>query len=216
MEPLSHGGRSAVTCAHAFIGKQVPFVDHHYQPAADLPGQAGDVGVLGGGLLRGVGHQDRNIAAVHRANGPDHAVFLDSFGYLAGAADAGGVDHYNIPSVVSDLGVQGVSGGAGHVADDGPFLPQDGIQQAGFAHVGPAYDGQVQRPMLEDRSGVIKLLKFLVHGRRVALHVGGDPFHQAVDAIVVEGADGLWVAHAQAVELWCAKLPSVVVHLVDS
>ena len=45
--------------------------------------------------------------------------------------------------------------------------------------------------------------------------MGDNPCHEAVDTVVMEGADGFWVAHAQAVKLRRAELTRVVVDFVD-
>ena len=48
----------------------------------------------------------------------------------------------------TSVGVDGVARGAGFVAGDHPFLPEERVDQRALAHVGPADDGQADRRVL--------------------------------------------------------------------
>ena len=62
---------------------------------------------------------------------------------LALAADAGRVDEHVVHAVARDGFVHGVAGGPGDGGNDGALLAGEGVEQRGFAHVGPADDGHL-------------------------------------------------------------------------
>ena len=121
---------------------QVPLVHHHDEAAIGVPGQAGDVGVLGGGEFRGVGYQEGNVAATHGVDRAQHAVAFDAALHLSRPPNPGRIDQGDVVVAVSNLGVQRVAGGSRHRADDAAFLADDGVGQQRLADVGSPDDGE--------------------------------------------------------------------------
>ena len=151
-------------------------------------GQARHLGVLLRDALGGIDQDEAHIAALDGHGGPKDGVLLDVLLHLGLAADAGGVDEHEPALVVFKIGVDSVPGGAGHVGDDDPLLPQDPVHQRGLAGVWLADDGHFD--------GVILFLFFLL--RREVLETG---VQQIAGAVAVDGGDGDGVSQSQVVEL---------------
>ncbi len=104
--------------------------------------------------------------------------------------------------LVFKVAVHRVPGGARHVGDDDPLLPQDAVDQGGLAHVGLADDGH-----LDD---VVLLFLLLLGGEVLEAGV-----QQVAGAVAVDGGDGDGVAQAQVIELIDVRvLPAHLVRLV--
>ena len=101
-----------------------------------------------------------------------------------------------------DHGVDGVAGGAGVVCNDGALLAHQAVGERRLARVGAADDGDVD--------GVVFL--GLVEVGRQGRH---DVVEHVAGAVAVDGAHGVRVAQAQAVELPQGAFVAGVVELVD-
>ena len=172
----------------AVLLDEVPLIDHDDAGLTGLVGHTGHLGVLLGDALLGVDEDEAHVRPLDGHLGPEHAVALDGLVHLGLFAHAGGVDEDVLPGLVLEIAVDGVPGGAGHVADDGPLLSQDLVGQGGLAHVGLADDGHLD-----------PVLVLLV------LPLGGEVPHALVQqvpgAVAVEGGDGHGVPQPQVVEL---------------
>ena len=151
-------------------------------------GQARHLGVLLGNAVLGVDHNEAHVAALDGHGGPQDAVFLDGVVHLGLFAHTGGVDEVILAGSIFKIAVDGVPGGAGHIADDDPLLPQDAVGEAGLAHVGLADDGHL------DHVAVL----LLVGLRREVLQAG---VQQVAGAVAVDGGHGDGVAQTQVVKL---------------
>ena len=98
----------------------------------------------------------------------EHRELLQFFGGLALAADAGGVDEQVGVRVTREQGVHRVAGGAGHFRDHHPLLADNGVDQGGLAHVGPAEKGDAHG--VRRQIGVTAVLSQV---RQHGLHQGG-------------------------------------------
>ena len=122
--------------------------------------------------------------------GPEDAVALNGLVHLGLLAHPGGVDEHIFAGLVLKEAVNGVPGGAGHIADNGALLAQNLIGQGGLAHVGLADDGHLDP--------VLVLLLVLL--RR---EVGHALVQQVPSAVAVDGGDGDGIPQAQVVDpLW--------------
>jgi len=101
--------------------------------------------ILSGDAFDGVQEQEDDVGALDGLHGPQHAVLFHAGRDLAAPADAGRVDQDDRHTFPDQAGVDGVAGGAGQGADDGPFLAQQAVDQAALADVGPADDGDLER-----------------------------------------------------------------------
>ena len=121
----------------------VPLVHHDDAGLARLVSQTGHLGVLFGNAVVGVDHNKADVAALDGHGGPQDAVFLDIVVHLGLFPHAGGVDEVVFALGVLEIAVDGIAGGARHVADDDTLLAQNAVGQAGLAHVGLADDGHL-------------------------------------------------------------------------
>ena len=103
-----------------------------------------------------------------------------------------------------DLAVDGVTGGAGDIADDDALLTGDPVDQAGLAGVGLADDGNLDTLVLFD----------VVPG--VLGQMGKAGVQQVAGAVAVEGGNAHRVAQTQVIELieLCGGMAGGV-HFVD-
>ena len=156
-------------------------------------GKPGDLGVLIGDAVPGVDHDEAHVRPLDGQLRPHDGELLHPLVHLGLAADAGGVDEHIAAQLVFIHGVHRVPGGAGHVADDDPLLPQDVVHQGALAHVGLADDGHLDE---------ILVLPVLFHGREVLETL----VQQIAGAVAVDGGGGDGVAQSQGVELIHAKV----------
>ena len=128
---------------------QVPFVHHHDAGLALLHDPVGDLLVLLGDAALGVQHEDGDVAAGDGILGAFDAEELDRIVDAPGFAHAGGVDqHIGLPHALGfdlERHVHGVAGRAGNGADDHALGLGERVDDGGFADVGPADDGELQR-----------------------------------------------------------------------
>ncbi len=108
---------------------------------------------------------------------------------LAALADAGGIDQGDRYIFKGHAGVDGVAGGARDGADDGALLAQQAVEQAGFAGIGLADDGNLDR---------VFFFSFLWLDWR---QLGNQGVQQVAGAGAVQGRDRVWLSHAKLVEL---------------
>ena len=127
----------------------VPLVDDDDDAAPALVGIAADGGVGAGDALGCVDDQQGHVSRFKMTAGHDDAqLFCHQVG-LALAADAGGVNKAELAALEFDDLVDRVAGGAGDGRDDGAGGAGEGIEQRGFADVGPADDGDRGFVLLE-------------------------------------------------------------------
>ena len=151
-------------------------------------GQARHLGVLLGDAFGGVDQDQAHVAALNGQGGPENGILLDVLLHLGLAADAGGVNEDEPALIVFKVGVDGVSGGAGHVGDDDPLLPQDLVHQGGLASVGLADNSHLD--------GVVLLLFFLLWGEVLETGV-----QQVAGAVAMDSRDSDGIPQSQVVEL---------------
>ncbi len=165
-------------------------------------GQTGHLGVLLGDPLPGVDHDEAHVAALDGHGGPQDGELLDAVIHPGLLPHPCRVDEQVFAPPVLEGTVHRVPGGARHIADDDPLLPQDAVDQGGLAHIGLADDGH-----LDD----IVLLVLLLLGGEV-LEAG---VQQVAGAVAVDGGDGDGVTQAQVIELVDVRvLPAHLVRLV--
>ena len=110
------------------------------------------------------------------------------------------MDFFRIPALfILKVAVYCIPGGARHVGDNDPLLPQDPVGQRGLAHIGLADEGH-----LDD---VVVLLFLLLRGEVVEAGV-----QQIAGAMSVNGGDGDGVPKAQVVEL--VNIRVQIAHLI--
>ena len=150
--------------------------------------KTGYLGVLLRDPFVGVDEDEAHVTAIDGHGGTEDGELLHPVVYLGFFAHTGGVDEDVFAELIFKIAVHCVPGGAGHVADDDPFFPQDTVDQGGLAHVGLADDRH-----LDD----ILLLRFL--------HLVGEILEAGVQHLVhpqaVDGRDGDGVAQTQVIEL---------------
>ena len=135
---LPHAVHGLVVLLH-----RVPLVHHDDAGLSRLMGQTRHLGVLLGNAVVGVDHNETHIAALNGHGGSQNAVFLDIVVHLGLLPHTGGVDKVVLALGILKIAVDGVPGGAGHVADNDTLLAQNAVGQAGFSHVGLADDGHL-------------------------------------------------------------------------
>ena len=119
----------------------VPLVDGDNAGLALLMRVAGDLGVLFGEAYRRVDHNDADAAALDSGQTAQDAVALNAALDLAALAQAGGVGKNELAVLVLHHRVDGIAGRTGFVGDDQTVLAQNMVDEAGFADVGAANDG---------------------------------------------------------------------------
>ena len=139
-------GRIAQLKLHASGGARIarhhiPFVDHEDAAAAAVLGIAGNAHVLVGDPLRGIQNHQGHIAALQAAQGFDHRKLFDFGGDLPLAPNPGRIDEQVFFPVADQTGIDGITGRPGQVADHQTFLPQNPVDEGGFAHVGTSHHG---------------------------------------------------------------------------
>ncbi len=156
---------------------RVPFIDDHHTGFPFIENEAGNVCVLGGDAGGGIDHQQGHIGALDGFERTQDAVLLHAMFDLAALADAGRIDQGDFQAVHIDLCIGRIPCRAGDGTDDGAFLADQLIQQAGFAGVRLAHH--------RDLDAVVFLLRFLF----------GEGGHQRVEQVAgpgaVHGGDGI-------------------------
>ena len=144
--------------------------------------------ILGGQSAGCVYHQEADIRSFDGVERSQHAVLFHSGLDVAPAADTGCVDQGHRETGEFQVRVDGVPGRAGDRADDRPLFSQHTVQQAGFADVRFAHNGNLDRFIL-----------FLL------LAVCLDGSHQCIQQIAGPGAmesrDRIRLADTQLIEL---------------
>ena len=121
--------------------EEVEFVDDDDTGFSFLRNDAGNAAVLLRDARRNVNDQQADIRP---ADGFFTAHGRENFygGVPTGAgAHAGGVDQHVGLAVVQVGDVNGIAGSARHIGDDGAPVPEDGVDQGGFACVGASHYG---------------------------------------------------------------------------
>ena len=129
----------------AVLLNQVPFVYHHHAGAAVLLDAARQPLVLLGNALLGVNHQHTHITAFDRLKAAVDAKKFRAIANAAAAANPSGIKQFPGFALPFNRRVDGVSGGAPDRTNDRAILTTDRIEQAGFAHVWPADNRQLNR-----------------------------------------------------------------------
>ena len=126
----------------------IPFVHHHHAGAAVFFDAAGQALILFGDAIEGINHQHADIGALDGLETAVNAEVLGAVIHRTAAANAGRIQQF--PGFVFPLnrGVDGVAGGAPDRAHDRPVLTANRIQQAGFPHIGPANNRQLDGLLL--------------------------------------------------------------------
>ena len=151
-------------------------------------GQARHLRVLLRDSLRGVNQNQAHVRALDGHSGPEDAVLFNGLLHLALPPEARRVDEDEFALVVFKPGVDSVPGGARHVGDNHPLLPQDFVHQGGLSRVGLSDNRHLD--------GVVLL--FLPVLRREVLEAG---VQQVPGAVSVDGGDGDGVPQPQVIEL---------------
>jgi len=119
--------------------RKIGFVGDHYHPRfwmalAEFEGGYGFFLEIAGGTIDNVEEQVRF--------GDFAVASLDSLvlNLLVRVAESGGIGKAEHGFFVDKALFDIVAGGTGHVADDGPFLAEQGVEKAGFSGVWPASD----------------------------------------------------------------------------
>ena len=116
---------------------QVGFVDDG-DGVGRIQTQIHDLPILVGEFLRAVAYKNGKIGLLQCPPGTFHAQGLHG---VVGFPDACGVDEPEPGGAHHHRFLHGIPGGAGDVGDNGPVKACQGIQQAGFSHIGLAHNG---------------------------------------------------------------------------
>src|SRR5262249_10023685 len=129
------GNRQRVRWQERTIGAgQVDLVCDQQAPGRQLVQEAGLV-VLGAGPP----HRDQEDQIGGGQFGAG-AADADLLHRIVGVAQAGGVGQADRDAVEVERLLDQIARGARHVGDDGPLLPEEGVEQAGLADIGPPGD----------------------------------------------------------------------------
>ena len=103
--------------------------------------------------LRGIDDHEDYIRPFHSGHCADDAVAFQFFLDLVLSSEPCGIDKDILSSVVHDLCVHCISGGACNIGDDHPVLPEKTIDDRRFSHIGLSHDGDAGTVVLLVLSG---------------------------------------------------------------
>ena len=84
-------------------------------------------------IITADGKEGEFVRTLDSGDGTHIGVFFDDIVHLALPAHTGGVDEAVLAGFVFKVGVDGVTGGAGHIGDDDALLTQNAVDQRGLA-----------------------------------------------------------------------------------
>ena len=113
----------------AVLFDEVPLVDDDDAALAGFMDVTGDLRILFGHAFCGIDDQNGDIRAVDGAQGPDDAIAFDRHVDFGLAAHTGRIDEDEIRPFIGPVSIDGIARRPRHIADDDPFLPQEGIGQ---------------------------------------------------------------------------------------
>ena len=151
-----------------------------------------------GSLVQPFVRVDENQGHIGLLHGLAAALDADLLHRVGGIAQAGGVDDVYGNAFKRNLLAHGVAGGASDVGNDGHVLAGQGVEQAGFAHIGRAHQHHVHA-FAQNRAllGLGKHSgKTLLQGGEALVHLG---FGQKIDVFFRE-IQGGFHQHAQGDE----------------
>ena len=140
----------------------IPFVHHNNAGAAVLFNSARQPLILFGDSIKGINHQDTDIASVDRLEASIDTEELGPVVDAAAATDARCVDQPPGSVFTDDARIDRVAGGPSNGTDDRALLSADGIEQAGFTHIGATDDRHLDR---------LLLVPFLILRRQIGEHL---------------------------------------------
>ena len=189
-----------------FFVDRVPLVDDDDARLAFVMHITRNARVLLGHAVLRVDEHQRHIAATDRRKGSDNAVTLQRFVLnLALSADACRVDDDEILAVIGKGRVNGIARGARNIGNHHAFLVENAVGQRGFAHIGAADHGDLDR-------AVVFLAAFIRHGFGQQLaHL----LQQVAQSQQVDRGNRMRLAHAQGIELRLVQFAHRGVDLVD-
>ena len=176
---LSHGVRVLV--------HKVPLVHDDDAGLSGLVGQTGDLCVLLRHALDGVDEDQADVCALNGGDGSEIGIFFNGVIDLGLAPHSGGIDEAVFAEFVFKIAVDGVARRSGDIGDNDALLPENAVEQAGFADIRLADDGNVDD---------LALVLLLGGGGEVR----NAPVEQVAGAVAVDGGDLDGVAEAERIE----------------
>ena len=168
---------------------QVPFVDDEHRGLALLVRIAGNAHILLGKALARIADDEHHVCTAHRRERTNDAVAFDALVLNATlSSDARGIHQRIKAAIMRKIRIDGIPRGAGHVGNDGAFLAQQRVDDAGLAHIGFSHHGDIDA----------LLLRKLLRGLRKIAH---DLVEQISKAQPLRRGKGNRVAQPQGIEL---------------
>ena len=127
---------------------QIPLVDRDHQRAALALDQIGDAQILLLEAVLRIHHQHHHFGKADGAQGIGDRQLLQLLLDTRAAAQACGVEHAKRAALPDDVDGDGIPRRAGLRAGQKPLLAEQLIDQRRLAGVGPADDGNADRPRL--------------------------------------------------------------------
>ena len=129
---LSHGVRVLV--------HKIPLIHDDDAGLSGLVGQTGDLCVLLRHALDGVDEDQTDVCALNGGDGAEVGIFFNGVIDLGLAPHSGGIDEAAFAEFVFKIAVDGVARRSGDIGDNDALLPENAVEQAGFADVRPSAD----------------------------------------------------------------------------
>ena len=130
--------------------------------------------------------------------------------HFALPADPGGIHQHcrtGFPlKFKEEMDIHCITGGSGHIADDHPFFPQQGVDQRGFPHIGA--------PRYGDAEGFF-LFGFAIFGDRSFRQSAQQGIQQVFQPAVVHAGDGVNMLKAQFGKFSRSRHPGIIIALID-
>ena len=119
----------------------IPLVYSNNAGLALVMGITGNLGILLRKADGCINHDNAHAAAFHSSQAAQHAVALHTAFHLAALAQTGGIGKDKLAVLVFHHGINGITGGTCLIGNNQAVFAQNMVDQAGFAHVGAANNG---------------------------------------------------------------------------
>ena len=186
---------------------QIPFIGDDEAGFIFLLDELRDFAVLGADSGVEIDHQEAEVRAANGAFGADGGEDLYAVIHAGALPEAGGVDQ-DVSFPLELIGnVHGITGGPGHVRNDGPLISKDRVNEGGFPGVWLPGDGDFQ-----------PFIHLCALGPGTGVQTGKvrvDLLYEVGDATSVLSGDCESTAEAEAGEVPGDEVLFIVVRLID-